>query len=37
LSGGKRSVQESEWESDRKDGSSHVDDEMVKDNVFEII
>jgi hypothetical protein len=37
LSGGKRGVQEREWESDRKDGRSHVDDEMVKDNVFEII
>jgi hypothetical protein len=34
LSGGKRGVQESEWESDRKDGRSHVDDEMVNDNVF---
>jgi hypothetical protein len=34
LSGGKRGIQESEWESDRKDGRSHVDDEMVNDNVF---
>jgi hypothetical protein len=34
LSGGKRGAQESEWESDRKDGRSHVDDEMVNDNVF---
>jgi hypothetical protein len=33
LSGGKRGVQESEWESDRKDGRSHVEDKMVKDNV----
>jgi hypothetical protein len=33
LSGGKRGVQESKWESDRKGGRSHVDNEMVKDNV----